>query len=601
MSLGAAIPPFFDLRGVDASAVRRDALAAAAVAFMAVPQGIAYAIIAGLPPATGLYAAALPTVVGALFRSSRHVVTGPTNALSLLVGAAVARQLDLGASDPLTVGVTLAFTVGVIQALAGALRLGAIVDYVSSAVVLGYITGAGVLIGIGQLHQITATASPPGRSFDRIVAWVGELGAAHPPSVVLGVATVAFLVAVRRIDRRLPGPLLAMVLAIGANLAFGLEAGGMRVVADLTPVPAGLPPWSLPDLGIVDELVPVAVACTVLSLVESSAVARSIALETGQRLRPSWEFLGQGLANVAAGLTSAYPTSGSLTRSALNVQAGAATRLSGVLAGVLMVAVLLAFGPVVNHTPLPALGGLLVVVALDLVDVPRIRRVLRSGRADALAFGFTVVGTWVLPLDRAIYLGVGISLVMFLRQARLLVVRELVVDEQEHLTEVQVGETRPHTERCDHVRLLQLEGPLFFAAAGELLAALDEAVLERHVRVVVVRLKRTQGFDVTIANAFEATAQTLAAQGRHLILVGMRPEQMAALERTGARTRLGDDHLFPTRDEWFAAMEDAVGRALALAAGETHRGDCPLVRWGSRMAEPALPAPPRAVGSPSRG
>ncbi|HJK97643.1 MAG TPA: SulP family inorganic anion transporter [Polyangiaceae bacterium LLY-WYZ-14_1] len=560
----------------------RDLLAGVVVAFLAVPQGVAYAVIAGLPPAAGLYAAAAPAIVGALFRSSRQVITGPTNALSLLVGTAVGQVAAATGAEPAVIGVTLAAAVGAVQVLAGVLRLGAVVDYVSSAVVLGYVTGAGILIGIGQLHELTGTAPSAGRSLDRLFAWALDLPRADLASVALGLGSVLALLGLRRLDRRIPGPLVVMVVAIAAEGALGLGRRGMRVIADLAPVPSGLPPTSSPDPGLLPALLPVAAACTVLSLVESSAVARSLALASGQRLQMSWEFIGQGLANLVAGLTSGYPTSGSLVRSTLNQQAGARTRLAGVATGVAMLVVLLALGPVVSRTPLPVLAGLLVVVAADLVSPARIRRVLRSGRTDAWAFLTTLAGTMLFPLDQAIYLGVGISLALFLRRARLLVVRELVVDAHGHLTEVGLGAPRPETERCDFIRLIQLEGPLFFGSAGELLGALDEAAGDQRVRAIVVRLKRTQGFDVTIANAFEATAATLARQGRTLFLVGMRREQMQALERTGVRATLGDDHLFPTQDEWFAAMEDAIERALAMVDDDGHRDSCPLRRRALR-------------------
>lgn len=568
--------PLLDLRAYRAGYLPGDVMAAVAVAFMAVPQGVAYAIIAGLPPAVGLYACAVPTLVGALVRSSRHVVTGPTNALSLLVGGAIVAEA--GVADPMTVAVTLALLVGVIQAAAGTLRLGAMVDYVSSPVVVGYVSGAGVLIGVGQLHLLTATPSPGGRLFDRLLVWSGDLPDAHGPSVALGLGTVAFLLVLRRVNRRIPGALVGMAGAILLNFALGLEQRGMHVVADLAPVPAGLPPISTPDLALAGDLVPFAVACTVLSLVESSAVARSLSMRTGQRLQPSWEFLGQGLANVAAAFFSAYPTSGSLTRSAFNLDAGARSRLAAALTGALMLLVLVVFGPVVNHTPLPALAGLLLVIAFDLVDVGRIRRILGSGRADAMALAATALGTWFLPLDQAIYLGVGISLVTFLRSARMLVIRELVVDRTGQLTEVLQGERRPRTERCDHVRVLQLEGPLFFGAAGELLTALDDAIRDRDVRVLIVRLKRTQGFDATVAAAFENISETLRSQGRRLLLVGMRRDQMAQLQRTGMPERLGTGNLYPTEPGWFVAMEKAVEHALTLVESEGHRADCPLMR-----------------------
>lgn len=571
---------------VHASDLPRDAVAAFAVLFLAVPQGLAYATIAGLPPAVGLYAAAIPTAIGALFRSSSHVVSGPTNAVSLLVGAAVAAGMG---ADPVTVALTLALMVGLFQASAGLLRLGALVDYISSAVVLGYITGAGVLIGAGQLYNVTATHGPRGRLHETILGWLRTVGETDLLALGVALATVASVIALRRLSRRLgvrvPTAIVAMIGALLVVVAFDLDARGLRVIADLAPIERGLPMPGLPTLEGFMTLLPVAIAVTVLSLVESSAVARSIAARTGQRLDASTEFFGQGLSNIAASIFGGYPVSGSLSRSALNERSGARSRLSGVLTGLGMVGVLLAVGPLLDRTPIAALAGLLLVVAWDLVDPVKIRQTIRASRADALAFVVTVLGTWVLTLDVAIYLGVGLSLVLHLRNARLLVVRDLVVGDEGRLVEQPLG-TR--SGACPRVRILHIEGSLFFAAAGELQAILDEALRSDPLRVLIVRLKRARGLDASIASVFASTAQAARSSGRHLLLVGMRPEAMKVLERSEAAAAIGPENLFPSRDRWFAALDAARARAFELCGNACER--CPLS--ASRFAATAIDVAP---------
>lgn len=573
------LPPFRRYRWSDFPA---DLLAATVVLFVAVPSGLAYATIAQIPPVMGLYAAAVPTIVGSLTRSSRHVLSGPTNALSLLVGGAVSAGLGL---DPVQTVLALALMVGLMQVGAGVLRLGSVVDYISSAVVLGYITGAGILIGVGQLHNLTGTSATPGRIWDTVGGFIEQLPQTQWTSVAVGAGTIAGVVAIRllsrRIGRQIPAAILAMAGSIAANLALGLEARGLKVVADLAPVPRGLPDLTIPTLegGLV--LVPAAVACAVLSLVESSAVARSIASRTGQRLEPSTEFLGQGLSNVAAAFFGGYPVSGSLSRSALNEQTGARTRVAGILTGALMIGVLLLFGSLLDHTPVASLAGLLVIVAYDLVDAERIKKTVRASPADAAALVATMIGTWTLSLDMAIYLGVGISLVLVLRKARLLVVRELVVDDEGLLREQELGEGAVE-DRCPQICLLHLEGSLFFGAAGELQSALDDAARPEQVRVVVVRLKRTRGLDVTTAAVFEAFAKRLQERGRHLLLVGMKDPEMRVLERAGVAGIVGSENLFPTRKRWFSALDAARARAVELCGQECET--CPLARVRLRAA-----------------
>ena len=531
--------------------LRRDLTAAIAVAFLAAPQGVAYALIAGLPPAMGLYAACIPAIVGSLFRSSKHVVAGPTNALSLLVGTAVLAS----SLDPVTTALTLALLVGALQLTTGVLRLGVLVNYISTPVVVGYITGAGVLIAAGQIHHIIASVEAVG----------------------IALVVAAGIVGFRYLKPAFPAAALFLSMATLASWALDFESMGILRLGDLASIPSGLPPLTLPDVRPAQlwQLMPVAVAATVLSLVESTSVARTLAASSGQKLDLDIEIGGQGLANLSAAFTGGYPISGSLARSTLNYQMGAQTRWAGVFAGVLVLLVLLLLGPALNYTPIAGLAGLLMVVAYDLIDRPRIKQVMLSGTGDAAAFGATLMGTWVLPLDKAIYLGVVISLVLFLRRSRNLLVHELKIGTRGNLREFEVDEAGG--DACAQIRILQIEGQLFFAAASELEAALAEATADPAVRVLILRLKRTQGLDITAAEVLRATSERLQNQGRHLILVGMRQKAMQVLTASGIADELGDDHLFPARRRWFAAMNDAVSSAHELL--ESHEDGCPLAAW----------------------
>lgn len=534
-----------------------DLSAALAVCFLAVPQGLAYATIAGLPPAMGLYAAAVPTIVGSLLRSSRTVVAGPTNAVSLLVGAAVATGLG---GDPVGVALTLALMVGAMQLGAGLLRLGAVVDYISGPVVLGYITGAAILIGAGQLYNAAGTSGPRGTLVETIAGFLPTLSAGSWLAVAMAGGTVVVVLLLRWLSRRLrlriPDAMVAMVVALVVSAAFDLEAHGLRVLADLSPIPAGLPPVGIPQLADVGALMPVAVACAVLSLVESSAVARSLAARTGQRLDASTEFVGQGLSNLAAGVFGGYPVGGSLSRSALNLSTGAKSRVAGILSGVLMLGVLLAFGPVLDRTPIASLAGLLLVVAWDLVDGRRIVRTLRTSKSDALALVVTVLSTFTLELDTAIYMGVVVSVVLFLRRARVMVVREMFRDADGNWQECAAGQAEV-AGRLPGIRILQVEGPLFFGSAGELTAVLDDVLHDERAKVVMLRLKRAQGMDVTVASALADAARQAQAQGRWLMLVALDETQMRVLERSGAARAFPPERLLMAVGRRFGALEVA--------------------------------------------
>ncbi len=563
----------------------RDLAAAAAVTFLCIPQGVAYAVIAGLPPAMGLYAGALPAIVASLLRSSRHIISGPTNAVSLIIGTTA---MAAAGASPMTIGVTLALMVGMLQVAAGLLRLGAVVDFISGAVVLGFITGAGVLIGLGQLPSVTATPGGEGNAIERVIGWAQGLGDTDPTSLSVALGTAAGIFALRRLGPRLPAAIIVLSIVTAAAIGLDLHASGLREVSDLAPIAAALPPLTRPDLSLVGQLAPLAVAITVLCMVESTSMARAIAHRSGQRLHISQEFLGEGLGNIVGAFFGAYPITGSLSRSALNEREGATSRVAGVLSGVMVLLAPLVLGGVLDRIPIAALAGLLLVVATRLVDVAHIRRVLSSHRGDRFAFLGTMLSCFVLSLEEAIYVGVAISLVNTLRRVRLLGVRDLVVDASGDLREVN-ARTRQHSPEgfahdgvryCRRIHILNVEGSLFFAAANQLQEALDEVLDGTDVRVLILRLKQVRHLDVSTLEVIEATAERLEGEGRHLLLLGMKPSTVQYMKRVGLDAAIGEDRMFPTRPgHWYSALADALQHALVLLGDDACARDCPYVQW----------------------
>jgi SulP family sulfate permease len=507
----------------------------------------------------------------------------------LLVGSAVAAEAARGGVPPVAVGVTLAFFVGAIQVLAGVLRLDALADYISQPVVRGYITGAAILIAAGQLQNVTGTHGASGNLGEIILAWAKDLSHTNPLAVAFAVGTFIGVVALRRLNNRIPGSIIAMIASIVVSDVLHLHEHGLRLVADLAPIPVGFPPSTTPQLALWSVLSPAALACAVLSLVESSSVARALATRSGQHLDLAAEFTGQGLANLSAAFFSGYPVSGSLGRSALNQQAGAESRLAALFCGMLMLIVLLFLGPLVGKTPVASLAGLLVVLANDLVDRKHIKLILRGTLADRTALIVTTLGTWILPLDQAIYFGVSISIVMFLRRARLLTIREMAIGEKGRFREVD-PEPEEAARLCASIRIINLTGPLFFAVAGELENTLERFVRDPTVRVLILRLRQAQDTDVTTASVLESTAQKFASQGRTLMLLGLRPATLTLLEQTGIAERVGRENIFPAQSGWFTAMELALRRALTLTGEHACGAHCPLAEYVTDQEQLRLPS-----------
>ncbi|MBT6489579.1 MAG: SulP family inorganic anion transporter [Deltaproteobacteria bacterium] len=520
--------PFIDLKPYPSKHARADFLAASSVLFMAIPQGIAYALIAGIPPVMGLYAATVPTIVGSLMRSSRHVITGPTNALSLLFAGTLALNLS---ADPAEIALTTALMVGLFQILAGWFRVGALIGLISSSVVLGYITGAGVLIAVGQLPSLTGTSAAHGNIYQMLSGWFAQLDSVSWLSVSIGLTTTLFIAALKKFRQTLPSPVIAIVLATLCSSIFGLSEGGLSIIQNISPIPSGFPQFTQPDLSLVPSLLPIAFALTMLSLVESSSVARTLAFESKQPIDNNVEFSGQGLANITAAFCGGYPISGSPSRSKLNQVAGAQTRMAGVLSGTMMLAVLAGFGELINQTPLAALAGLLMIVAWDLIDLPRIRATLRSALADKVSFLITLVATCTLTLDLAIYTGIALSILMNIMGYRKLRAFQYSI----RGTELQATPLSDSPGLTDMVfRVVGLDGKLFFGAETKLRKILKQVLTPEVTRCVVIHIEDKSQIDFSIATCILEFSNQLQAQDGTLILSGLSPSGRKQIEEVQA-------------------------------------------------------------------
>jgi SulP family sulfate permease len=390
-------------------ALRADALAGLTGAIVVLPQGVAFATLAGLPPQHGLWAAMLPCVVAALFGSSRLMVTGPANAISLSTLALLAPLATPFSARYVELAITLAFLVGMMQVLLGLARVGALVERVPQAVVVGFTAGAALLIANAQLGTLLGLSLPGGGVAGNVAAALQSLPQAAPSAWVVGLATLAIALGARRWNRWVPSMLVAVVAGSLLALVFKHvwpDAPPLRTVGAL---PSPLPPLSLPDLSLdtVRALFGATLVMTLLALTEASAIARAVARRRGDRLNGNQEFIGQGLANFAAAFTSGFPCSGSFNRSGVNVESGARTPLAAVCASVFLLVLLAFVAPLSHHLPLAVIAGLLYAVAWGLVDRAEITRLWRSGVAERVPLAVTFLATVLLSLEWAIVLGLA--------------------------------------------------------------------------------------------------------------------------------------------------------------------------------------------------
>ena len=395
--------------------VSADLLAGLTGAVVVLPQGLAFATLAGLPPQYGLYAAMVPCLVAALFGSSRLMVSGPANAISLTTMALVSPLAVVGSPQYVGLVLTLTFLVGAMQLLLGLARVGALVDKVPHAVIVGFTTGAAVLIVNSQLATLLGLALPRGMSvFDNLRGALSQLHELQWPALFVGTSTVLITVLARPLNRWLPPMLVAVVGGTLLAHALAAQFPAAPRLAMLQALPGALPPLSWPDLSIdtVRSLFGATLVMTLLALTEAVAIAKAVARQRGDTLDGSQEFIGQGLANLAGAFFSAYPASGSFNRSAVNIASGARTPLAAASASLFLVLLLLFVSPLASYLPLAVVAGLLLVVAWGLVDWAEMNRLWHAGFVERVPLLVTMIATVALSLEWAILLGITSALLV---------------------------------------------------------------------------------------------------------------------------------------------------------------------------------------------
>jgi SulP family sulfate permease len=523
-----------------------DLIAGATVAAVAIPQAIAYASIAELPAQYGLYAAVVAAVVGSLWGSSRHLATGPVNAVSLLVLPVLLAVAEPGSPLFLIAASFVALMVGALDIGLAMLRFGAVVTLASRSVLLGFTAGAAIHIGVGQLKhllRLEVTATP--ELYRTVLAITAQLEATHLLSLGLGLATLIALILLSRLGPRVPAALIAVTAAAAAVAVLGLEDQGVRVVGA---IPRSLPPFTfgsvtqLPDFHTIRALSVGALAVAALGLVEAVASAQTLAKRSGDRIDANQEFFGQGLANIASGLFSGYPCSGSFTRSSLSFQIGARTRMAGVLTGAIILIGMLALAPYAHFIPRSAIAAVLLVVAWSMIDREGTRRALMTSRTEAAVMGITFVATLTLPLDFAVLAGILFALAFFVIRSSLPRVYPVVPDSTyRHLVH------DPDKPDCPQLGIMNIRGPLFFGAVYHVEEELRHN-LESHPgqSLLMLRMHGVDSCDLSGIEMLESTVKTYRDLGGDVVLVRLRQPVEEVMDHTGfLEETLGLDHVLP--------------------------------------------------------
>ncbi len=533
------------------------------------PQGIAFAKLAGMPPEYGLYTAIVPCVVAALFGSSWHVVSGPTNANSLALFATLAPLAAVGSPDYIALALAVTVLVGLMQFTIGTLRLGGLANFISPAALRGFMAGAAALIAIYSLPDLLGLSSPSAHRLFALAAHVvGHIGETSLAAIAVGLTTIAVSVGVRRWRPRWPFMLIGIVAA--TVLAYALNrwwpaADGARV-AVVGAIPAIWLHFRLPavELRALPDLVGIAFALTIVALGQSISIAKAVADRSGQYIDANQEFRGQGLSNIVGGFFSSYVSCGSLNRSIPNLDAGARTPLAAVFASVWLLLLVAVSSPLLSLIPMPAIAGLLILISWSLLDVPSWQRLWRFSRQDFAVAATTFAATVSIRLEVAILLGTILSLLTYVYRTSKPAMRVMGFDSTEPARPLVVrADVAVPLPECPQLKMIRMEGEVYFGAVSYVSDQLrDLRAPVGAPKHLLVMAKSMNFIDLAAAEMWRAELVVRRRIGGDLYFHRPRAPVLALWQRIGFMPELGTDHIFPAKRVALATIFDRLDRGI---------------------------------------
>lgn len=553
-SLQFLLRPAQTIADIKIKYLQADFLAGLTVAIVMLPQAIAYALIAELPPEMGIYAAVVASVVAILWGSSKYLHTGPTNTTSLLILSALLSIATPGTPEYVAAAGLMAIMVGIIRLLMGFARLGVLVNFVADSVVIGFTTGAGVLIAVNQIQHLLRVNIPSTALFINTLFEVGvHIGEMHWPSLAVGLITIFLMITTKQINPRLPDALIGMICASLVVALLGLDKQGVVVLGEL---PSGLPPLaSLPllDLELIGRLSTGSLAVAAIGLVEAMSIARTISAQSGERVDANQEFIGQGLANIATGFFSGYTCSGSFTRTAVNYASGARSAAAVIFSAIVVLAGIYVIAPLAGYLPRAALAGLLVVTAYKLVDRKEMARIWHTSLGDTTIMIATMIATIILPLEFAVLTGVLVSFGRHLISTATPAVYPMLPDADfRHFSH------QPEKPECPQLGIMTIVGSLYFGAAAHVEEAIRLHLAENpEQRKLLLRMQQVNRCDISGIHMLESLVNFYRQQGGDIYMVSVRKSVMEKMQLSGFDEKLGHDH--------FLEQESAIGYLFSNA------------------------------------
>ncbi len=535
---------------VSAETIRADLISGLTVAIVVVPQAVAFASIAGMPPQYGLYAGMIPPIIAALFGSSWHLMSGPTTAASIVLLSSLSAFAEPLTPHYVQLALTLTFMVGVIELTLGLARMGTLVNFISHSVVVGFTTGAAILIASKQLKNFFGVPIPrEGNLFTTLDHFVHQIPNTNGYILAIALVTLVLGLVVKYRLPKIPFLIVALLagtfLGVALTLGFGDAATGITTVGAL---PQTLPPLSMPDFSLhtIRDLAPGALAMTLFALTEAVSIGRAIGIRSGQLIDGNQEFIGQGLSNIAGSFFSAYVATGSFNRTSLNYQAGAKTPMSAMTAGFLEIFIVLAIAPLVAYLPNAAMAGILFIVAWGLIDIPAIKHIFASNNSERAIFTVTFLSSLFLDLEFAILAGILLSLMLYLmRVSRPRIVTRIP---DPTLPNRKFSSEAGHLKECPQLHIMRIDGSLFFGSVAyvrEKFAYLEQQhPQQKHLAIVAQGISFA---DIAGSDVLANEAERRRKEGGGLYLINVKQGLWDSLEECHAIGKIDPNHVFRTK------------------------------------------------------
>ena len=528
--------------------IKADFFAGLTGAIIVLPQSVAFATIAGMPPEYGLYTAMVIPIVAALFGSSFHLVSGPTTAISIVVFAAVSKYAEPGSAEFVSLALTLTFLAGVYQLVFGLAKFGMLVNFVSHNVVIGFTAGAALLIASSQIPYIVGIDIPRGGDFLNtwfdIYTGVGEF---NIYLLIVGLGTLVTAIVVKILKPKFPNLLIGML--VGGLLAFylGSFTDSIKTVGVM---PAYFPPLSTPDFSLnsLKALAPEAFAIALLGLIEASSIGRSIATKSNQRINANQEFIGQGTSNIVGSFFSSYASSGSFTRSGVNFESGARTPLSAILAALFLMVIVLLVAPLISYLPLAAMAGVILLVAYNLIDFKNIKKTFTYSKSESVIFTATFLATLLFELEFAIYLGVLLSLMLFIAKTSTPDVHTLAFG-----TPPGEGDRRLQSIRkaplvqCPQLKIIRIDMSIYFGSINHIQKQISQIVDNQRIYHILIVASGVNFIDLAGIEALLIENKRLKAQNGSLYFVAVKSTAYEFMEKVNFVNEIGRDNFFDSK------------------------------------------------------